>query len=87
MSLLLLILLLPIFYLIYLLIKYRQQVLTVWRMQQLHKEQKARYEEEQKRQERVRRRAHPEQSSVELIEEAKLDLDGGEFVDYEEIEE
>lgn len=61
--------------------------MTVWRMQQEHRAQQARHAEEQARQERARQRAEPTQSSVEMIEEAKLDLDGGEFVDFEEIKD
>lgn len=68
----------------------------IWRMwplitairkaQDIQAEARQRYEEEQQSRERARRTEDPDQTSVERIHEANLDLEGGEYVDYEEVE-
>lgn len=82
---LLLIILLPIILVFYLLIRNWRLVRAAYKINQTQKAQRKQYEEEKERSERVRKRTRPEQSSVELINEARLDLEGGEYVDYEEI--
>ncbi|MDN4753494.1 DUF4834 family protein [Porphyromonadaceae bacterium W3.11] len=81
----LLIILLPIILVAYLLIKNWRLVRAAYKINQTQKAQKKQYQEEQERSERVRKRTRPEQSSVELINDAHLDLEGGEYVDYEEV--
>lgn len=67
-------------------IKHRRTLITAYKLKQQYQEAQRRAEEEQQRQERVRKNTSPPQSSVEMIDDAALDLEGGEYVDYEEIE-
>lgn len=85
MTFLLLIILLPLFFVAYLLIRNWKIVQAAYRFNQSQQAQRRQYEEEQKRQERIKKQTDPEQSSVERINDAHLDLEGGEYVDYEEL--
>lgn len=84
MNLLLIILLLLFVYVLY---SYRRVLLGAYKLHKGFKQAKQEAEEERKRQERVRRHTAPPQSSVDMIDDAALDLEGGEYVDYEEVKE
>ncbi|MBR8702936.1 DUF4834 family protein [Porphyromonas levii] len=86
-SFILFILLLPLLLLLYFAFVYRRSLLGIYRMREQYKEAQRQAEEEQERRERVRKQTEPEQSSVERIKDASIDLDGGEYVDYEEVKE
>lgn len=43
--------------------------------------------DEEARKERVRKRTNPDHSSVDMIQDASIDLEGGEYVDYEDVKE
>lgn len=60
-------------------------VRAAYRLKQAHDSQRKAYEEDRAREDRARKRTDPEQSSVEMINDAHLDLEGGEYVDYEEV--
>lgn len=76
---------LPLVLIFYLVIKYQRTIMAFYWLRQQHKEAKMRQEAEADRQERVRKRTHPEQTSVEMIQDASIDLEGGEYIDYEEV--
>lgn len=79
--------LLPLVAIIYLIVKHQRTIKQVYDARKAYRQAQERAAEEQERQERVRRRTHPEQSSVDLIQETRQDLDGGEYVEFEEVPE
>lgn len=80
------ILLLPLILIVIFAIKYRRALLSVYKLKKHYKEaQKS--AEERARRERVRRQTDDAPSSVEMIDNASLDLEGGEYVEYEEVED
>lgn len=83
---LLFVLLVPLLLILYLGYKYRRALLSAYKIREQYREAERRAEEEQQRQERVRKNTEPPQSSVEMIDDAALDLEGGEYVDFEEVE-
>ncbi|MDO5017062.1 MAG: DUF4834 domain-containing protein [Porphyromonas sp.] len=85
-GLLLLLLFIPLLLIVYMVIRYRRALVTAYKVREQYKEAKRKAEEERQRQERVRRTTNPNQSTVEMIDDAALDLEGGEYVDFEEIE-
>lgn len=85
MSFFIFILLLPLIIILYFLIINWRSVRAAYKLKQAHDSQRKAYEEEKAREERARKHTHPEQSSVEMINDAHLDLEGGEYIDYEEV--
>lgn len=81
----LLFIVLPLVLIIAMVIKYQRTIKSVYKLRQQQQEARRQQEAEAERQERVRKRTNPSQSSVEMIEDANLDLEGGEYVDYEEV--
>lgn len=77
--------LVPLALLLFFIIKHQKTLHNIYKIRQQQKEAQERAEEERQRQERVRRHTHPEQSSVDLIKGTHMDLDGGEYVDFEEV--
>lgn len=86
-SFLLFILLLPLLLIFYFAFVYRRTLVKAYKMREQYKEAQRQAEEERDRQERVRKQTDPEQSSVERIKDASIDLESGEYVDFEEIKE
>lgn len=86
-SFLLFLLLLPIIILLYLAFVYRKTLVKAYKMREQYKEAQRQAQEEKERQERVRKQTDPEQSSVERIKDASIDLEGGEYVDFEEVKD
>lgn len=80
-------LIVPLLFLLYIVFVYRKSLVKAYKMREQYKEAQKRAQEEQERQERVRRQTDPEQTSVERIKDASLDLEGGEYVDFEEVKE
>lgn len=81
------ILLLPLILIVIFAIKYWRTILSVYKLRQHYKAAQKSAEEEQARRERVRKQTEEAPSSVEMIDNASLDLEGGEYVEYEEIED
>ena len=81
------ILLFPLILIVIFAIKYRRALLSVYKLKKHYKEAQKSAEEERARRERVRRQTDDAPSSVEMIDNASLDLEGGEYVEYEEIED
>ncbi|MDO5035660.1 MAG: DUF4834 domain-containing protein [Porphyromonas sp.] len=79
--------LLPLYFIIRIYLRHQETIKKVYR---LRKEQQAaaeREREERERRERVRRTTDPDQTTVERIQDTSVDLDGGEYVNYEEYHE
>lgn len=66
-------------------IRNRNTIRRIYKFNRGVKEQQRYFEEEQNRRSQARETVHPKQSSVERIEEANLDLNGGEYVDFEDL--
>lgn len=73
-------------FIIYLIWRMWPLIKAISKAKNMHAEAQQRYEEEQERRERERQTINPDQSSVEKLQEANLDLEGGEYVDYEEVD-
>lgn len=73
-------------FIIYLIWRMWPLITAIYKAKKMHDQAQQQYEEELKQREKARRTEDPEQSSVDRIHEANLDLDGGEYVEYEEIE-
>lgn len=82
MDILLIILLVLLFWVVF---RYRNALSAVFQLRKNYKKAQRNAQEEAERYEKVRRHTHPKQTSVEMIDDAALDLDGGEYVDYEEV--
>lgn len=76
----------PLIVILYLLFRYRDLVLKAYKVSQAQKQAKREQAEERARQERVKRNTNPDQSSVEVLRDALIDYEGGEYVEYEEVE-
>ena len=81
--------LIPLLLLGYFFVKYFSFIRTVHRTIKTQRDFSRRYREQQERQQQESRRSaeprDPEQTSVDRINDASIDLEGGEYVEYEDV--
>lgn len=80
--------LIPFFCLIaYVIIRFFSVFKKIYLLFKAQREMRQTFEEQQRSREAEQQTASPEQSSVDRIHDANMDLKGGEYIDYEEVKE